>query len=856
MRYFAFVVCAVVASGVLRPTDTSAQSPNIVHIFADDLGYGSAGFNGQTLIQTPNLDALAGQGLRFTNSYAATVCGPSRAMLYSGFHNGHTLVDSNANLNGDVFRSEGHTVGDYLQAAGYSTAVFGKWGFGGTGSGGDGLSPNPVVDGPNSIPTAQGFQTFYGYLDHARAHSYRVDSLWTTQEPADDDLDGMDEVGEKYQPNADHGLWLEKTGNNNANLNANYSADLVTQKSLDYIQSHAGSSQPFYLQYASTIPHFDIDAIRQYSDWFSAYDSVPGAQSWTDDQKAYAAMITRLDTAVGQLIEALNDPNGDNDKSDSVLENTLILFSSDNGATAEDGSPISFFQAGGEKRGGKRDLWDGGINVPAFAYWKGTITPGGVSDRYTDLPDFMPTALELAGTRGPVGLDGVSLVHELTGQGIDRPKNYIIQEHHEGNGPDPDSKNGRWAIVKDDHKLIKYSDGTLRLYDLQADPSEVNELDLQVSANLELASKLESIALAEGVEQPDSYSVEYHTWVGDHNGSVASDSNWSGTGNPAGNWSAVVFNTVGSSRIAHVDQNVDTLGFEVRGNGPAASQTVIVEQGAELTGRNEIRISENGLIELQDATLRSVRWVDVLSDGALTGNGQVVADVYNFGRVAIHGEGGGTDILTVEGDYRQLDSGLLEFKVGGTAGGTQFDQLEVQGEANLGGALDILFTSGFQPQDNDFFPLLRAEALAGEFDSISIPDVPGVELSVRYTGSLVVLVAGDFELKPGDINLDGQLDQSDVNAFVQGWLYQQPVPDIVSYRNGDLNLDGTVDRYDWTLLRSAFLSANLPAPQFAVQAVPEPSGTVVAVAGFAVLGIATRFTTITGGLISRNANSR
>ncbi|MCO6044667.1 sulfatase-like hydrolase/transferase [Aeoliella sp. ICT_H6.2] len=833
--------CAVTALvSFAYPEFASSQAPNIVHIFADDLGYGSVGFNGQSQIQTPNLDALAIQGMRFTNSYAATVCGPSRAMLYSGFHNGHTLVDSNANLNGDVFRSEGQMVGDYLQSAGYSTAVFGKWGFGGTGSGGDGLKPNPVVDGPNSIPTAQGFQSFYGYLDHARAHSYRVDSLWTTEEPADDDLDGIDEVGEKYQANADHGLWLEKTGNNSSNLNVNYSADLVTQKSLEYIESHAGSGQPFYLQYASTIPHFDIDALRNYPGWFDAYNGVPGAASWNDDQKAYAAMITRLDDAVGQLVAKLDDPDGDGNNSDSVLENTLILFSSDNGPTAEDGSPINFFDAAGGKRGGKRDLWDGGINTPSFAYWKGTIGPGQVSERYTDLPDFMPTALELAGTRGPVGLDGVSLLHELTGQGIDRAKDYIIQEHHEGSGPDPDGKSGRWAIIKDDFKLIKYSDGTLRLYNLETDPDENNELSLQDSANLTLVSKLQAIALAEGVEQSDSYSVKFHNWQGADGGRVADAGNWTGTDAPAEYWSALLANTAGTAHTAIVDENVTTLGFEVRGNGGRASQTVTVEAGSVLEGRNEVRISAYGVLELQQATLRSVRWVDVLENGQLSGDGQVDADLYNAGKVEIHSATGGTSLLRIDGRFQQLATGLLEVNVGGTTGGTQFDQLEVQGNASLAGTLDAQLVAGFIPQEGDFFPLLRADSLTGQFDTVLLPAVSGVELTVQYTNSLVLLVAGDLELKDGDINLDGQLDQLDVNAFVEGWLYHQPVPDVVSYQKGDLNLDGTVDRQDWRLLREAFINAGMSVPQFAYQAVPEPDAWIVTVLGLCCMATAVR----------------
>ena len=460
---FILVVLCVVTS---RSSHTFAQ-PNIIHIFADDLGWGSVGFNGQTRILTPNLDALAAGGMKFNNAYAASVCGPARAMLYSGYHNGHTLVDRNSNLNGSTFRSVGQTVGDYLQTAGYKTALFGKGGFGGTSRSGA-LRSNPTVDDPDALPINQGFQTFYGYIDHGRAHSYQVDSLWTSTEPFDDNGNGIDEVGEKYQPNADNGLWLEKTGNNSANSNANYTADLVTQKSLAYIETQAGSGQPFYMEYASTVPHFDIDALRNYPGYFEDYvvgdpstgvEIVPGASSWSNKQKAYAAMITHLDKAVGELVAKLDDPNGDGNNSDSVLSNTLILFTSDNGPTPEDGSPINFFDASGGKRGGKRDLWDGGINVPTVAYWQGTIAPGQTSNLYTDLSDFMPTALEVAGVEGRVGLDGVSILHELTGQGIVRKKDYLVQEHHEGNGPDSDGKNARWAIIKDDHKLIKYSDG-------------------------------------------------------------------------------------------------------------------------------------------------------------------------------------------------------------------------------------------------------------------------------------------------------------------------------------------------------------------------------------------------------------
>ena len=619
---------------------TAHSQPNIVHIFADDLGWGSVGFNGQSLIQTPNLDALAAGGMKFDRAYAATVCGPSRAMLYLGYHNGHTLVDRNGNLSGDAFRADGQTVGDHLQSAGYSTAVFGKWGFGGTNPGGNDLRPNPTVDGPNSVPTAQGFQNFYGYLNHGRAHSYRVDSLWTTTEPFDDNGNGIDEVGEKYasQPATGLGLWLEKTGNNSANFNTNYTADLVRQKSLQYIEQQANSGQPFYMQYASTIPHFDIDSIRNFPGWFDAYGNanVPGSDSWTNDQKSYAAMITLLDLAVGEIVAKLRDPDGDGDQSDSIIEDTLIMFSSDNGATAEDSSPINFFNASGGKRGGKRDLWDGGINVPTLAYWEGTIAGGQTSNRYTDLADFMPTALELAGVEARVGIDGVSLAHELTGQGIDRKRDYIVHEHHGGDGPDSDGRDPRWAIIRDEIKLIKFSNGDLELYDLATDFDENSPLSFGNPANAALRDELQAIALAEGVEQGDSYTVEFQDWTGSVNDDLTDAGNWTGTATsiatPDTRWSAVINNTSATESELSTDVSTSFLGLEVRGDG--ARQTVRSNRHTTLTGRNEMRISGGGRINLDDATLSTVRWVDIKQGGELTGHGQVDGDTYNWGKIS------------------------------------------------------------------------------------------------------------------------------------------------------------------------------------------------------------------------------
>ncbi|MGI9456401.1 MAG: sulfatase-like hydrolase/transferase, partial [Aeoliella sp.] len=775
--------CLLIATfGSFELADAFAQQPNIVHIFADDLGYGSVGFNGQTQIQTPSLDALAAGGLVFDNAYAATVCGPSRAMLLSGFHNGHTRVDRNSNLGnsaGNGFAADEVMTGQVLRDAGYATAAMGKWGFGGSNGrniGSGTPDPIPTVADSASLPTNHGFDEFFGYLNHNRAHDYLIDHLW------------QDDAGEP----SGVGLYDNRVGGV-----AVYSPDPIHQRAGQFIQDKAGGSQPFYMQMNYTIPHWDIDAVDA-APAVLGNDGQPitntagrgiytGSPTMGDNEEQYAAMITRMDTYIGLLVERLDDPNADGDNSDSVLDNTLIMFSSDNGATTEDGSPVASLGANDPFRGGKRDLYEGGVRVPTLAYWPdkigndpGQVTPG-VNTRRIDLADFLPTAAELAGTYGPVGMDGVSIASLLTGDSdrVQRNRESLLFEHFEGGGLDPDGRSPRWAIVKDDKKLIRYSNGTSDLFDLAIDPTEQNNI---AGTQVALVTELEALAVAEGAGQANSYAVAYRTWTGGNGDDVGDDANWSGTGSPAENWSAVLANTAAGDQTAQVTTDVTTLGFEVRGNGATARQTVVVNDTQTLIGRNEVRISPYGAIELEGGTVEANRWVDVLVDGELRGFGLVDAEVYNLGQVSINGADSATGVLEVESDYFQLVGGELQMEVGGTTGGDQFDQLAIGQTANLGGTLSVAFIDGFEPADGEFFPLVNADALVGQFDQEVLPaPSPGVSLSIQYLSNLVVLVAGDFQLKDGDVNLDGELDQLDVNDFVTGWLHEQPVPDMHSY---------------------------------------------------------------------------
>jgi len=597
--------------------------PNIVHIFVDDLGFGSVGFNGQQLIQTPNLDALAAGGMNFTNAYAAPICAPSRGMLMSGFHNGHSRIDRNQDIGGDVFAPDDVTVADTLLTAGYHTSVFGKHGFGGTGgtnAQSHGQGTNPQVNGPNSVPSAMGYETFYGYLDHSRAHNYYPSSLWESTELGVMPVEVL-------------------TGNTPGDPYVAFAHQLVTDRAADYLSQraqaqNAGVTDAFYSQINFTIPHANVGDVA-----FTGTNRY-AHEPWTQNQRNYAELISRMDDSVGQILDTLRDPNGDGDTSDSVLDKTLILFTSDNGPTRQSTNldTINFFDAAGDYRGTKRDLYEGGIHVPAVAYWEGTIQPGSTSDRYTDLADFMPTAAELAGIDAPVGTDGVSIAPLLTGQGIQRQRDYLIFEHHEGGGEQQNSQRSIWAVVHTNgYKLIRHNSGTDELFNLNTDPDESNPLNLGVGGHQAIYDELLAIALAEGVESDlsntNGYVVSYRTWTGDAgNGQVSDAGNWSGSGAPEGTWSAVIDNPTANARDTNVVGNIQTLGLEVRGSG--ATQTVTVANGATLTGRNEVRIAGGGHVHLDGGRLNTVRWVDVYEGGELSGGGEVTGDVYAMGRVA------------------------------------------------------------------------------------------------------------------------------------------------------------------------------------------------------------------------------
>ncbi len=418
--------------------------PNLIFILADDLGYGDVGFNGQQKIKTPNLDKLAGEGIRFTRFYAGTsVCAPSRSSLMSGFHTGHTYIRGNKRVEPEgqqPIADSVVTIAELLRENGYATGAFGKWGLGSPGSEGD--------------PLRQGFDHFFGYNCQTLAHRYYPAYLW------DNDKKVMLDANEN----------LQKT--------VVYAPDLIQDKALEFVASQDGK-KPFFMLLPYILPHAELvapdDSLLQYYKGkfpetpFAGNDYGPeatkgGYASQAFPRATFAAMVARLDMYVGQIVEALRQKGLD--------KNTLIIFTSDNGPHVEAGADPVFFNSNGGFRGVKRDLYEGGIRVPTAAYWPGVVKPG-ISHHAGAFWDILPTFTELAGIEKRPATDGISLVPTLLGKGNQSVHDYLYWEFHE--------KGGRQAVSRGDWKALRLEANdpartTVELYDLSKDPQESDNL--------------------------------------------------------------------------------------------------------------------------------------------------------------------------------------------------------------------------------------------------------------------------------------------------------------------------------------------------------------------------------------------
>ena len=453
------VVCMILVSAFCNlpvAQAVTAERPNIIFVLADDLGYGDLGCYGQQKIRTPHLDRLASEGMRFTRFYAgSTVCAPSRCTLMTGLHTGHCLIRGNRRVD---LRDKDYTVAEMLQGAGYKTGMFGKWGLG--------------SEGGTGLPSRQGFDAFFGYLDQSHAHNYYPTFLIrdTEREPLDNVVPRPGKQGQ--------GVASEKK---------TYSHDLIMEEALRFVdQNH---DKPFFLYLPVTIPHANNEA-------GDAGMEVPGLgiyadRDWPEPEKGRAAMITYLDRDVGRLMQKLKDLNID--------DRTIVFFSSDNGPHNEGGSNSEFFNSSGSLRGSKRYLYEGGIRVPLIVRWPGKIAADSQSDHVGAFWDFLPTAADLAGVQSPKGMDGLSFVPTLLGKGQQKEHDHLYWEFHE---------HGKiQALLIENHKALRGLGKEVILYNLNDDPRETKDI---ASTRPDLVKRVEQIFTQER-SPSDKWPLRYNT---------------------------------------------------------------------------------------------------------------------------------------------------------------------------------------------------------------------------------------------------------------------------------------------------------------------------------------------------------
>ncbi len=413
--------------------------PNIIFILADDLGYSDLSCYGQSKFQTPNIDALARAGMRFTQHYSgSTVCAPSRSVLMTGLHSGNTSIRGNKEVQPEgqhPLESSVVTLAELLKERGYATGAFGKWGLGFPGSQGD--------------PLKQGFDEFFGYNCQRIGHNYYPYSLWQN----------------------DQVVVLEENAGDQEGL---YAPELIHKRTLEFIETN--KSEPFFAFVPSIIPHAELKAPDRYMEKYRGkfepeleYDGCdPGCESYKiggygsqkESHAAFVAMIDILDEQVGEIVSKVNDLG--------IADNTIIIFTSDNGPHREGGADPDYFDSNAELRGYKRDLYEGGIRVPFIAVWPDRIEASTTSDHISAFWDIYPTVAELVDLPVSNQIDGISLLPTLLGN-EQQTHEYLYWEFHE--------RGGRRAVRQGNWKLVQYdvkaeNPGPMELYDLSTDLSE------------------------------------------------------------------------------------------------------------------------------------------------------------------------------------------------------------------------------------------------------------------------------------------------------------------------------------------------------------------------------------------------
>lgn len=428
---------------------SNIEKPNVIYILADDLGYGDLGRYGQKKNKTPNIDRLAAGGIVFTQHYSgSTVCAPSRSALLTGMHTGHTVIRGNKEVEPEgqhPLPDSTYTVAKAFKEAGYVTGAFGKWGLG---------FPNSEGD-----PMRQGFDFFYGYNCQRSAHSYYPEHLWDNKDSVviSENLDGGEQI---------------------------YAPYLIQERTLNFIETNKDT--PFFLFVPSILPHAELAApeevMKKYSGKYlpekEYEEGYYGAQK--EPHAAFASMIEILDKQVGEIMNKVD--------SLGIADNTIIIFTSDNGPHKEGGADPEYFDSNGPLRGFKRDLYEGGIRVPMIVRWTGKIKPDSKTDHISTFWDVLPTFSDLIGTQIPNNIDGISFLPTLLKNSeVQKKHDYLYWEFHEMGGRQA-IRRGNWKAVKYD--VFKASETHMELFDLSKDIEEENNVSMQ---NPDVVKEMEAL---------------------------------------------------------------------------------------------------------------------------------------------------------------------------------------------------------------------------------------------------------------------------------------------------------------------------------------------------------------------------
>ena len=435
------------------------RKPNVVLIVADDLGYQELGSFGQSRIRTPHLDALASQGMRLTQHYSGNaVCAPSRCVLMTGKHPGHAWVRNNRELQPEgqqPIPDDELTLAERLRAVGYTTGAFGKWGLGGPGSEGD--------------PIKQGFDRFFGYNCQRHAHSYYPEYLWSNDTRValnnDPPVPGHASLAEGVDPNDPQSY--------DAFKGQDYAPDRINKQVLEFI--HANQDRPFFLYYPTIIPHVALHVPDEELEPYLrlGWDDPPfsraegyGYTPHFTPRAAYAAMITRMDRYIGNVLRVLDELN--------LTDDTIVIFSSDNGTThLKLEVDYEFFESVGGLRGLKGSLYEGGVRVPCIVRWPNRIDAESDSDYVSGFEDWTPTILDLVGAEltQTESVDGISFAPTLLGQ--DQPDRPFLYREFSGYGGQQSIRVGDWKAIRTN---MNQGNTKVELYDLANDLAEQHDV--------------------------------------------------------------------------------------------------------------------------------------------------------------------------------------------------------------------------------------------------------------------------------------------------------------------------------------------------------------------------------------------